>query len=57
MTVEEAAVILGISRAFAYGAVVRGEIPCIHIGRRILISKVAMEKLLESAGTTGSGDS
>ncbi len=37
MTVEEAAVVLGISRASAYGAVSRGEIPCIRIGRRILI--------------------
>ncbi len=41
MTVEEAAVVLGISRATAYDAVSRGEIPCIRIGRRILIPKVA----------------
>jgi excisionase family DNA binding protein len=47
MTVEEAAVALGISRATAYEAVSRGEIPCIRIGRRILIPKVALEKLLE----------
>jgi len=46
MTVEEAAVILGISRATAYDAVSRGEIPCLRIGRRILIPKVAMERLL-----------
>lgn len=49
MTVEEAAVALGISRASAYEAVGRGEIPCIRIGRRILIPKVALEKLLEGA--------
>ena len=30
-TVEEAAQALGISRAFAYEAVARGEIPCIRI--------------------------
>jgi excisionase family DNA binding protein len=46
MTVEEAAVMLGISRATAYDAVGRGEIPCLRIGRRILIPKVAMERLL-----------
>jgi excisionase family DNA binding protein len=50
MTVEEAAVVLGISRATAYDAVSRGEIPCIRIGRRILIPKVALQRLLEGAG-------
>ena len=53
MTVEEAAEVLGISRATAYDAVSRGEIPCIRIGRRILIPKVALERLLESAGGAG----
>ena len=47
MTVEEAAVALGISRATAYEAVSRGEIPCIRIGRRILIPKVALNRLLD----------
>ncbi len=50
MTVEEAAVALGISRASAYEAVGRGEIPCIRIGRRILIPKVALERLLNAGG-------
>jgi excisionase family DNA binding protein len=50
VTVEEAAVVLGISRATAYDAVSRGEIPCIRIGRRILIPKVALERLLDGAG-------
>ena len=56
MSVEEAAIVLGISRTFAYEAVARGEIPCIRIGRRILVPKIALEKMLTSAGTTGSGD-
>jgi excisionase family DNA binding protein len=50
LTVEEAATALGISRAFAYEAVARGEIPCIRIGKRILIPKIALEKMLEGAG-------
>ena len=50
MSVEEAAIALGISRTFAYEAVARGEIPCIRIGRRILIPKVALQRLLEGAG-------
>jgi excisionase family DNA binding protein len=48
MTVEEAAVALGISRAFAYEAVRRGEIPAITIGRRKLIPRAALEKMLGS---------
>lgn len=47
LTVEEAAQALGISRAFAYESVAKGEIPCIRIGKRILIPKVALEKMLQ----------
>jgi excisionase family DNA binding protein len=50
MSVEEAAIALGISRAFAYEAVARGEIPCIHIGKRILVPIAGLNRLLESAG-------
>ena len=46
LTVEEAATLLGISRAFAYEAVGRGEVPSIRIGRRILVPKVALQRLL-----------
>jgi excisionase family DNA binding protein len=53
LTVEEAAESLGISRTFAYEAVKRGEIPAIRIGRRILVPKVALDRLLESAGEQG----
>lgn len=51
MTVEEAATALGISRATAYEAVGRGEIPCLRIGRRILIPKVALDRLLTGTGS------
>ena len=50
LTVEEAGEQLGISRALAYEAVRRGEIPSIKIGRRILIPKAALNRMLESAG-------
>ncbi len=49
LTVEEAAEILGLSRAFTYEAVNRDEIPSIRIGHRILVPKVALERLLKSA--------
>jgi len=54
LTVEEAAVALGISRAFAYDAVRRGDIPAIKIGRRILVPRTALSRLL---GETPEGDS
>lgn len=50
LSVEEAAEALGLSRAFAYEAVNRGEIPSIRIGRRILVPRVALDRLLESTG-------
>ena len=46
LTVPEAARLLGISRNLAYEAVRRGEIPCIRIGRRFLVPRVALERLL-----------
>jgi excisionase family DNA binding protein len=49
LTVEEAAQALGISRAFAYESVRRGDIPHIKIGRRVLIPRVALDQLLASA--------
>lgn len=46
LTVEEAAALIGISRAFAYEAVRRGEIPSIRIGRRVLVPRAALHRLL-----------
>ena len=46
LTVEEAAATLGISRASAYEGVRRGEIPAIRIGRRVLVPRVALDRLL-----------
>lgn len=48
-TVEEAAYLLGISRHSAYEAVRRGDIPSIEIGRRRLIPKQGLERLLTLA--------
>lgn len=48
-TVEEAGEKLGISRALAYEAVRTGQIPSIHIGRRILVPKAALARLLEAS--------
>ncbi|MFC2122746.1 helix-turn-helix domain-containing protein [Bacteroidota bacterium] len=48
MSVNECAKILHLSRGSAYQGVLTGEIPHIKIGRRILIPRVAIQKLLES---------
>ena len=40
---------LGISRNAAYRAAKRGEIPCIRIGKRILVLTEPLKRLLDGA--------
>lgn len=47
LTIEETAKVLGIGRQLAYDKVKTGEIPVIRIGRRLLVPRRALEKLLE----------
>ncbi|MCB1972749.1 MAG: helix-turn-helix domain-containing protein [Geminicoccaceae bacterium] len=49
LSVEDAADLLDISRASAYQGVNAGEIPCIRVGRRILVPTAALLKLLGAA--------
>ncbi len=49
LTVDETASALGISRNAAYEGVRRGEIPSIRVGRRLLVPRIALERLLEKA--------
>ena len=49
MTIEEVAKELGISRALAYDAVRRGEIPVLRVGRRLLVPRNAFDRFLASA--------
>jgi excisionase family DNA binding protein len=46
LTIDEAAGVLRISRQSAYEAARRGEIPTIRLGRRILVPRRALEKLI-----------
>lgn len=46
MTVDEAAEVLGISRNLAYELVHRGELPCLRLGRRVVVPRAALERLL-----------
>lgn len=53
LTVPEAAGVLGISRAHAYELVARRELPSVRLGRRILVPRRALERLIE--GDAGDG--
>ena len=46
VTVPEAAQLLGVSRMTAYSAVREGSIPSVRIGRRLLVPRAALERLL-----------
>jgi excisionase family DNA binding protein len=46
VTVNEAAVMLRISRGAAYEAARRKQIPTIRIGRRLLVPLAALERML-----------
>lgn len=46
-TVDEAAELLGIARHTAFQAAARGEIPTIRIGRRLLVPRHRLERLLD----------
>jgi excisionase family DNA binding protein len=46
ITVGETADRLGISRALAYKAAQRGELPIIRIGRRYLVIRAELERML-----------
>ncbi len=50
LTVDSCARLLGLSRNSCYEGIKRGEIPHIKIGKRILIPRLALEKLLADAG-------
>jgi excisionase family DNA binding protein len=48
LTVAEVAARLGLSRNGAYEAVWAGQIPSIRIGRRVLVPRAALERMLEA---------
>jgi excisionase family DNA binding protein len=54
VTVEEAAVLLGVSRSSAYQAVRTGELPARRLGRRLVIPAAALTRWLE--GDPAAGD-
>jgi excisionase family DNA binding protein len=50
LTVDEVAGILRISRASAYEACRRGDIPTLKIGRRVLVPRKGLDRLIAGDG-------
>jgi len=48
--VEEGGRLLGIGRNQAYEAARRGDFPTIRIGKRLLVSKAALDRMLNGEG-------
>lgn len=46
LSIPETARMLGISRGLAYGLARSGKIPVLHLGKRLLVPKIALERLL-----------
>jgi excisionase family DNA binding protein len=49
VSVTEAARLLGISRAFAYELVARGELPSLRLGRRVVVPVARLTALVVSS--------
>ncbi|MDD4876450.1 MAG: helix-turn-helix domain-containing protein [Dehalococcoidales bacterium] len=47
ISVDEAAIMLGLSRNFAYDLVKQKQLPVVRFGKRILIPRVALEEMLK----------
>ena len=48
LTITETAGALGISRTLAYELVRRGELPAIRLGRRIVVPRVQLNRLVQA---------
>lgn len=57
LTVEEAGQLLGIGRASAYEAARTGQIPTIRVGRRLIVPKAALNRMLGENATSQDGQS
>lgn len=51
ISVPEAAAMLGLSRNFVYELVKQKQLPVVKFGKRLLIPRIALEKMLEKGVT------
>jgi excisionase family DNA binding protein len=52
-TVQEAARLLGISRGLAYELVKQGRLPVVRLGKRLVVPRAALQRLLEEVPPPG----
>jgi len=52
LTVSETAALLRMNRNSVYRALHRGELPSVKVGRRLLVPRAALERLLEPSPST-----
>ena len=55
LNVPEAGRLLNLSRATAYSLCRQGVIPTIRLGRRLVVPKIAIERMLAEAGNKPGG--
>jgi len=55
LTVKETSELLGLSRNSTYQGILTGEIPHVKVGKRILIPRIALERMLAEAGNKTGG--
>ncbi len=48
LTIREAAKVLGVGRALAYEMARAGRIPVIRLGRRLVVPRPALERMLDT---------
>jgi excisionase family DNA binding protein len=53
LTVIEAATMLGVSRGRMYASIRAGEVPAIRLGRRLVVSKHALDRVLNAPALDG----
>ena len=50
MSIEEAAEYLSIGRNLAYNLAAEGRLPVIRLGKRLIVSRIRLEKMVSEAG-------
>jgi excisionase family DNA binding protein len=53
LSVDEAAEALGISRSLAFKLIGEGKLPAVRLGRRLVVPRVQLEKMLSQGGPNG----
>lgn len=56
LTAAEAGLILRLSKNSIYEAIRCGQVPAVQIGRRLLVPRDALRRLLDSAAPVGAGN-